>query len=243
MSDMPLDDLERLLVRAASRRNARRPRLRLRALIAAAAACVLVAVPAWATGLLRDVFPHAHDPLPGLGTAYVVATGTTQRGEPWRFELSHGARFRDGKKGPPCVVLAVGSGTGFAQCAGDGPPGAGHGSAGPELGGAVGTLDHVSARDRRHLLVASVPLAAKTAAVRFSSGRELRVRALPVDQGRARRSGVPFPGGFLAVAYARSERLTGLALLDAKGRPLPSPRIARPFTPSPRAPLVASPAF
>jgi hypothetical protein len=242
MSDMPLDDLERVLVQAAARRTRTRRRAPRRVLLGLAAACLLVAVPAWASGLLGGVFPRAHESLPGIGTAYVVATGTTARGEPWRFELTHGARFRDGKKGLPCVVLAVGGGTGFAQCTGGGPHGA-VGNSPPGLGGGVGTLANVSRHDHRRLLVAAVPLDVGSVAVRFSSGRELRVRPLAVDQARARRSGVPFPGGFLAVAYKRSERLTGLVLLDAHGRPLPSARVAPRFTPSRDVPVRASPVF
>jgi hypothetical protein len=244
MSDTPLDDLERELVHAAGRRI--RPRQRRpsrRTTLLAAAIAVLVAVPAWATGLLRDVFPPSHESLPGVGTAYVVATGTTDRGEPWRFELTHGARFRDGAKGPPCVVLAVGTGTGFVECTGDGPHGGGARGGGPALGGGIGTLANVSRHDHRRLLVASVPLTVKTVAVRFSSGRELLVRPLAVDQGKARRSGVPYPGGFLAVAYGAGERLTGLVLLDVRGRPVPTARIAPRFTPSPAAPLARSPVF
>jgi hypothetical protein len=238
MSDMPLLDLERELVRAAERLPSRRGRPSPRTMMLAAAAAVLVAVPAWATGLLRGVFPEDHHTLPGGRTAYVVATGTTAHGEPWRFELTHHGRFMNGVKGPPCVVLAVGSGQGFMECTSGGPHGPG-----PALGGGIGTLATVSRRDHRRLLVASVPLKVETVAVRFSSGRELRVRPLAVDQAKARRTGVPFPGGFLAVAYSRSERLTGLVLLDADGRPVPSARIAPRFSPSPGAPLVQSPAF
>jgi hypothetical protein len=238
MSDMPLLDLERELVRAAGRLPDRRRRPSPRTMMLAAAVAVLVAVPAWATGLLRGVFPEDHQTLPGGHTAYVVATGTTARGEPWRFELTRGVRFRDAVKGPACVVLAVGSGQGFMECTGGGPHGPG-----PALGGGIGTLATVSPRDHRRLLVASVPLKVKIVAVRFSSGRELRVRPLAVDQAKARRTGVPFPGGFLAVAYAKSERLTGLVLLDARGHAVQTARIAPHFSPAPDAPLVQSPDF
>lgn len=236
MSDTPLLDLEHGLVGAAARRAARRRPSR-RTLLLAAAVTVLVAVPAWATGLLRDVFPSSHEQLPHVGTAYVVASGKTQRGEPWRFELTHGAHFRDGKKGPPCVVLAVGAGQGFLQCVGGGP----HGPHG--LGGGIGTLASVSRHDPRRLFVASVPLEVEAVALRFGSGRELRVLPLAVDQAKARRTGVPFPGGFVAVAYAHSDRLTGLVLLDARGRAVPTARIAPRFHPSPDARVVQSPAF
>jgi hypothetical protein len=237
MSDMPLLDLERELVRAAERLPTSRRRPSPRTTLLAAAVAVLVTVPAWATGLLRGVFPEDHHTLPRGHTAYLVAKGTTARGEPWRFELTPGRRFADGVKGPPCVVLAVGSRQGFMECTG-GPP-----SPRPGLGGAVGSLVRLSRRDHRHLLVASVPLRVKIVAVRFSSGRELRVRPLAVDQAKARRTGVRFPGGFLAVAYAKSERLTGLVMLDARGRAVPTARIARRFSPAPDAPVVQSPAF
>jgi hypothetical protein len=237
MSETPLLDLERELVRAAERLPGRR-RPSPRTLMLAAAVAVLVAVPAWATGLLRGVFPEDHHALGGGHTAYLVAKGTTARGEPWRFELTHARRFVDGVKGPPCVVLAVGSRQGFLECTGGGPHGPG-----PALGGGIGNLATVSPRDHRHLLVASVPLKVETVAVRFSSGRELRVRPLTVDQAKARRTGVPFPGGFLAVAYAKSERLTGLVLLDARGRAVPTARIAPRFSPAPGAPVVQSPVF
>jgi hypothetical protein len=238
MSDMPLLDLERELVRAAERLPNRRRPPSPRTTMLAAAAAVLVAVPAWATGLLRSVFPEDHGTLPGGRTAYVVAQGKTARGEPWRFELTRHGRFMNGSKGPPCVVLAVGSGQAFVECTGGGPHGPG-----PALGGGIGTLATVSHRDHRRLLVASVPLRVKSVAVRFSSGRELRVRPLAVDQAKARRTGIPFPGGFLAVAYAKSERLTGLVLLDARGRAVPTARIAPRFSPAPGALLVQSPAF
>jgi hypothetical protein len=238
MSDMPLRDLERELMGAAARRIARRRRPSPRTLAIAGAVTVAVAVPAWATGVLRGVFPSSHERLPGVGTAYVVASGKTQRGEPWRFELTHGARFRDGKKGPSCVVLAVGPGRGFLQCVGDSPRAARGG-----LGGGIGTLARVSRRHSRRLLVASVPLKAKSVALRFRSGRELRVIPLAVNQAKARRTGVPFPGGFVAVAYGPSDRLTGIVLLDARGHTVPTARIAPPFRPSPDAPVVRSPDF
>jgi hypothetical protein len=235
VSDMPLVDLERELVRAAARRVNRRRVPSRRTLLIAIGVATAMAVPAWATGLLRGAFPTAHESLPGIGRAYVVASGTTQRGEPWRFELTHGARFRNGAKGSGCAVLAVGGGQGFAQCVGGGP------QAGP--GGGIGTLASVSRRDHRRLLVASVPLRVKTVAVRFASGRQLRVTPLAVDQARARRTGIRFPAGFVAVAYPRADRLTGLLLLDARGRTVPMPGAQPRFTPSSAAPHVRSPAF
>jgi hypothetical protein len=233
MTDVPLLDLERELVRAAARGAHRRRRPSPRTLLLAAALAVLLVVPAWAAGLLDGVFPATHDSLPGVGRAYVVAAGTTERGERWRFEITRGTRFRDGKKSSPCAVFAVGVKQGFLQCAGGGPS---HG-----FDGGFGTLASVSRKDRRRLLVAAVPLRVASVALRFSSGRELRVRPLAVDQAKARRTGVPFRGGFVAVAYEAGQRVTGLVLLDARGRPLRNPAMGRPFRPSQAARLVQSP--
>ncbi|MEA2468071.1 MAG: hypothetical protein QOJ57_2197 [Thermoleophilaceae bacterium] len=244
MSDMPLVDLERELVQAASRRAERRRRTpsRRTMLLAATVGTVLVALPAWATGVFRDAFPTAHHPVPGVGRAYVVATGTTDRGERWRFELTRGVHFRtnpDTERSQPCFVLAVGSGDhGRGVCAGGGP----RGTTGADR--SIGVVMGISARDRRDLFETVVPLRVTTVGFRFASGREVRVRPLVPDQARARRTGVPFAGGYVAVAYRHSDELTGLVLLDAQGRQVRADTsVAPPFTPSPSSRMVQSPAF
>ena len=234
MSDMPLRDLERELVLAAERRSRAGRRLpSRRTLLLAAAVAVLIAVPAWATGLLRAVFPPDHHRLPGGQTGYLVASGKTDRGESWRFELTHGLKFRDGSKSVPCVAFLVGSRRGFTQCTGPRSPGA--------LSGAVGTVATVSARDHRRLLIVPVPLKVKSVAVRFRSGRELRVLPLAVDQARAHRTGIPFPGGLVAVAFAPHDGLAGFVSLDAHGRPIRVRGMGPSFSPSPHARVVRSP--
>ena len=104
-----IDALEHELVAAAQRRAERRRTARVRrrwAPIAAAAAIALVGVPAWAAGLLGNVFPSSHDTPPRIGRSYTVASGMTSRGEPWRFELTRGTHFRNGAA-TGLVVLAT----------------------------------------------------------------------------------------------------------------------------------------
>lgn len=229
MSDMPLDDLERELTRAAWRMQpARRQRLPRRTTsLAAAAAVMLVALPAaWATGLLKSVFA----PVKGEPGTYLVASGTTSRGERWRFTLSRGhprpshvppPSQRTGRPVPRllapgartrCWSLVVGPDPGLAVCA----DGAGKGSGRAHF---TSVVARVSRRDGRRLLITSVPAHVKVVRIRFRSGRDLLVRPLAVDAARARRTGVPFDGAVVAVAFSASDNVEWVhPLRDAGGR-------------------------
>src|SRR3954447_13040039 len=108
MTGNPIDVLERELVRAAARHPNRRRPPRRTMLLAAAVGILVAGVPAVATGVLSDIFPQTrvHHP---AGAAprerdFLVASGTTARGEPWRLVLTkHGPRqrLRDGASGGP----------------------------------------------------------------------------------------------------------------------------------------------
>ena len=230
MSDNPLRALELELVAAAARRPRGRVGSRRTALLVVFAAVVLVAIPAWATGVLRGVFPETRHPLPGVGRAFVAASGTTARGERWRFELIRGTRFRDHRATGTCWGMQIGDRPGFGICSG------GIGTTGYER--------HISRRDPRQMIFATVPLRVATVAVRFRSGREVRVRPLVPDQAMARRTGVPFRGGSVAIAFGTHDRVERLVFLDAAGRPVgPASRITPPFTPRRDTRIVQSPAI
>jgi hypothetical protein len=210
----PIDALERELVRAARRRR-RRSRIPRRVAALAATLGVLgVAIPvAVATKIVSNVFPRAHDTPHALGRGYVVASGTTARGEHWSFQLTRGAHFRDGSRAALGWALLVGGrgGAGIAL-GGRGP------APDPRVGGTVGYMRPVSSRDPRTIYLADVPRSVALVRLTFRSGKTVRVRPLRVDQARARATGVPYRYSFVAIAYPSYDTPLGVSYEDAHGR-------------------------
>lgn len=249
MSGNPIDVLERELVLAAARgRKRRRPRRTI--LLAAAAAIAVAGVPAVATGVLSDVFPETHvrhAPAP-RERDFLVAKGTTVRGEPWRLVLTkHGPRQQPrhqtpggpaAAQPPPrkvgCYVFEVGqaasSACAFAYIRG------GRGAEG--IDGPA--YSYVSPSDHRPLVQLTLPRADARVGVTLRNGRQFFVEPYQLDQRKARRTGVPFPFGIVIFALRPGERVRGIEYLDAAGRSFGT--FVRPRHVPPGAPTLKSPA-
>jgi hypothetical protein len=250
----PIDALERELVTAAARGRARR-RMPRRTLLLAAALVVLVAVPAWATGLLRNVFPQSPPPNfgPGIPTGngqrdYLVASGTTKRGERWRVTIEkNNAIQQDGRRGPSpkiphrrfdCYSLAIGPPpqAGGGACI---PPGMANARSSIALDGV--TTGRVSRHDHRTLVSFVTPRQDDRLAVTLRGGRRFFVQPLRLSQAKLRRTGLYFPFGVVAFTIPRGDGLRGIAILDVHGRTTAT--FMRPARVPASAPTIKSPSL
>jgi hypothetical protein len=244
MSGNPIDVLESELVRAAARGRRRRRPPRRTVLLAAAVAIVAAGVPAVATGVLSEVFPETHvRHAPGVAPRerdFLVASGRTARGEPWRLVLTkHGPRQQPrhrepgGPAEPParkvgCYVFEVGQAASSACAFAYIRDGRGaEGIDGP-------ANSHVSPTDHRPMVQLTLPRADARVAVTLVGGRQFFVEPYRLDRRRARRTGVPFPFGIVIFALRPGEQVRGIEYLDARGRsfgtffrPRPVPRDAQ----------------
>jgi hypothetical protein len=227
----PIEALERELMAAAARGPIRRRPPRRTLLLAAALALVVAAVPAWATGLLADVFHQGSPPkFGGVPTIkgqrdYVIARGVTARGEPWRLAIEKNGPLQQKNLGPDparlprrkfdCWALTIGPPPqgGGGECA---YAGMARGRPTVALNGI--TEGRVSRRDHR-LLVQFTTLSEKDRlSVTLRSGRRFFVRPMQIDQAKLARTGLHFPFGIVVFTIPSRDRIKGITVTDSAGR-------------------------
>jgi hypothetical protein len=225
--DQPLDvvrSFKRQLLEAPEPQRKRIARLPVPA--AVALGVTVLAVPAWATGLVGKVFPEDHpgDPVAhGIGTRYVLQTGLISDGRRFRLVGYNSALWRIGptthrpkhKRNAVCVELQLRPA----------PKNLVNGVIGFSCMTRSTLQDKVRLADggtrafgRRRVYFGVVPTHVARLHLTFRSGRHLDLRPNAPEPARLRESGLRFAFRYVAFVAPPGDRYAGMTVEDTDGR-------------------------
>ena len=204
-------------------------------------AIALLAIPAWATGLLGKAFPedrHSPTHYPGeIGRRYVLDRGRTPDGHRYRL-VGYRQRFHD-RSVRTCVELQVTPSV---------TPGTVNSSLGEtcatraELRHAVGLYDMgIKALHGRRIHAGMLPASVAMVRLSWFSGKHLDLVPNRPDPARLRASGIRVAFTYIAIVPPPGERFKGAEAMDAQGKLVARLRNPTAAAPGERVPRSRSP--